>query len=65
MSIIELFLTLSVNESSVPEHKEIEDTVEVIQECRENPDMNAECKNILEQYLEMKDKTGEPYVNIQ
>jgi len=65
MSIIELLLTLSVSESAVPEHKEIVETVESIEACRENPDVHAECKNILEQYLEMKEKTGEPYVNIQ
>lgn len=64
MSILELMLSLSVNDFAVPEHKEIVDTIENIQACRENPDAHAECKNILERYLEMKDKTGEPYVHI-
>jgi len=56
---------LSVNDFAVPEHKEIVDTAESIQACREDPDVHAECKNILKQYFEMKDKTGEPYVNLQ
>ena len=30
-----------------------------------NPGVHTECKHILEQYLEMKGKTGKPYVNIQ
>jgi len=64
MKILELIFSLSVNEFAVPEHKEIVDAVVSIQACRENPDVHAECKNILERYLEMKDKTGEPYVNI-
>ena len=65
MTILDLFFALSVNDFTVPEHKEIVDADERIQVCRKNPDVHAECKNILEQYLEMKDKTGEPYVNIQ
>ena len=51
MTILELFFAFSVNDFTVPDHKEIVDT--------------AECKNILDQYFEMKEKTGEPYVNIQ
>ncbi|MCW9047570.1 MAG: hypothetical protein OQK46_05770 [Gammaproteobacteria bacterium] len=65
MSILELVFTLSANEFSVPQHKQIVDTVEKIQMCKENPDAHADCKNILERYLEMKDRTGGPYVNIQ
>lgn len=65
MTILELFFALSVNDFTVPEHKEIVETAERIHACRENSDVQAECKNILEQYLEMKGKTGEPYVNIQ
>jgi len=64
MTVLELIFSLSVNEFAVPEHKEIVDAVVSIQACKENPDAHAECKNILERYLEMKDKTGEPYVNI-
>jgi len=65
MPILELFFALSVNDFSVPEHKEIVDTAESIQACKEIPDVHAECNNILEQYFDMKVKTGEPYVNIQ
>jgi len=65
MTILELFFALSVNDFAVPDHKEIVDTAGSIQACRENTDVHAECKNILEQYLEMKEKTGEPYVHIQ
>ena len=65
MSILELVFSLSLNEFTVPDHKQIVDSAESIQACKENPDVNAECKNIFERYLEMKDKTGEPYVNIQ
>lgn len=64
MTILELILSLSVNEFSVPEHKEIVDTIESIEVCKENPDAHSECKNILERYLDLKDRTGEPYVNI-
>lgn len=65
MTILELFFALSVNDFAVPEHKEIVDTAEKLHACRKNTDVHAECKNILQQYIEMKDKTGEPYVNIQ
>ena len=65
MTIVELFFAFSANEFTVPEHQEIISTVESIQVCKENSDVLAECKNILQRYLEMKDKTGEPYVNIQ
>ena len=65
MTILELFFALSVNDFAVPEHKEIIDTAERIQACRENKDVHAECKNILQQYLEMKEMTGEPYVYIE
>jgi len=64
MKILELILSLSVSEFAVPDHKEIIDTAKSIQACKENPDVHAECKNILDKYFEMKDKTGEPYVNI-
>ena len=65
MTFLELFFSLSVSEFAVPEHKVIIDTVESIKACKANPDLHAECKNILDKYLEMKDKSGEPYVNIQ
>ena len=65
MSILELFFALSINDFAVPEHKEIIETAESIQACRDNPDVNAECKNILKRYLEMKDKIGEPYANTE
>ncbi len=65
MTILELFFAFSVKDFAFPEHKEILYTAERIQACRENPDVHAECKNILKQYFEMKEKTGEPYVNIQ
>ncbi len=64
MTILALIFSLSVNDFAVPEHKEIVEKIESIQACKENPDVLAECKNTLEQYFEMKDKTGEPYVNI-
>jgi len=65
MTILELFFAFSVNDFTVPDHQEILDTVKSIQACKENPDVHAECRNILEKYLEMKDKTGEPYVNTE
>ena len=65
MLILELLFSLSVSEFAVPEHKVIIDTAKSIQACKDNPDVHAECKNILDKYFEMKDKTGEPYVNIQ
>jgi len=65
MKILELIFSLSVNDFAVPLHKEIVDRVESIQACKENPEAHADCKNILERYLEMKDKTGGPYVNSQ
>lgn len=64
MTILELIFSLSVSDFAVPEHKEIVDTVAIIQTCKENTDPHDECKNILEQYLEIKEKTGEPYVNL-
>ena len=64
MTILELIISLSVNDFAVPEHREIVDTFESIQACRENPEVHPECKNILERYLDMKDETGEPYVNL-
>lgn len=64
MTLLELLLSLSVSDFAVPEHKEIVYTVESIQACRENPDAYAECKNIFERYLEIKERTGEPYVNL-
>ncbi len=65
MTTLELIFSLSVNDFAVPENKEIVETVEYIEACREDPDAHADCKNILEQYIEMKDQTDEPYINIQ
>ena len=49
MTILELFFALSVNDFAVPEHKEIVDTAESVQACRDDPDVHAECKNIIKQ----------------
>jgi len=65
LSIIELFLGLSINDFSVPEQKQLQEKIQKIQACKENPNAHPDCKNALERYLETKEKTGEPYVNIQ
>jgi len=64
MRILEILFSLSVSEFAVPDQKVIVEKAESIQACRENPNVHADCKNILQRYLEMKEKTGEPYVNI-
>lgn len=65
MRIIELLTSLSISDFSVPEQEQIQEKVEQVLECKENPNVHERCKNILEQYLEAKEKTGEPYVYIQ
>lgn len=65
MRIIELLTSLSISDFSVPEQEQIQEKVEQVLECKENPNVHERCKNILEQYLEAKEKTGEPYVHIQ
>lgn len=65
MRIIELLTSLSISDFSVPEQEQIQEKVEQVLECKENPNVHERCKNILERYLEAKEKTGEPYVHIQ
>ena len=65
MRIIELLTSLSISDFSVPEQEQIQEKVEQVLECKENPNVHERCKNILEQYLEAKENTGEPYVHIQ
>ena len=62
MKISGLIFSLSINDFAVSEYKGIVEKIEHIEACTKNPDVHADCKNILEQYLDMNVKTGEPYV---
>lgn len=65
MTIVELFLALYVSDFTVPESEEIQETVKKMKECRALPEPTAECKNVIRQYLEMKEKIGRTNADIQ
>jgi len=65
MTMVELFLALYVSDFTVPESQEIQTTVKKIKECNALPEPTADCKNVLRQYLEMKEKIGRSNADVQ
>jgi hypothetical protein len=65
MTIAELFLALYVSDFTVPELQQIQKTVKEMKECNAMPEPTADCKNVLRQYLEMKEKIGRSNADVQ
>lgn len=65
MTIAELFLALYVTDFTVPDAQEIKAVVEQVKQCNALPEPTADCKNVLRQYLQMKDKIGRTNADIQ
>lgn len=59
MVFVELFFALSVSDFSVPEYHEIQETYKEIKECNAKPEPTANCKNVIQQYFDMKEKIGD------
>ena len=65
MYIIELILSMQVNDFPVLERDEINNAISKAQECQQTTEYSDQCANVVEKWLHKKDQLGGLYVNYQ
>jgi hypothetical protein len=65
MYIIELILSLQVNDFSIPERYKVNEAVNSVHECQQSFDYQVQCANVIDKLIDAKYRYGGIYANYQ